>query len=90
MQIRREQDARREPLGRDEALALARQAGRLLVARGRKLIEIDMKRDRPDDETLASLLLGRSGTLRAPAIRRGRTLIVGFHPEAFERLVGAA
>ncbi len=89
MQVRREQDARREPLGRDEALALARQAGRLLVARGRKLIEIDMKRDRPDDETLAGLLLGRSGTLRAPALRRGRTLIVGFHPEAFERLVGA-
>ena len=89
MRIREEHDARR-PLGRTEALALARQAGRLLVARGKKLVEIDMKRKPPDDEMLAGLILGRSGTLRAPAIRRGRTLVVGFHPDAYERLVGRA
>jgi len=49
-----------------------------------------MKREPPDDETLAGLILGRSGTLRAPAIRRGKMLVVGFHPEAFERLVAKA
>ncbi len=88
MSIRSEQDARQQPVSREAALKLAREASRVLVARGRRLVELDMKRDNPDDETLCGLILGRSGTLRAPAIRRGKTLIVGFHPQAFERLAG--
>ncbi len=51
------------------------------MAKGKKTVEFDLERDRPDDEELLSHLLGRSGKLRAPAVRTGSTLIVGFNGE---------
>ncbi len=40
-----------------------------------------MTNDRPTDETLLALLLGRSGKLRAPTMRAGTTLLVGYNVE---------
>ena len=57
---------------------------RLYVAKGKKTVEFDLKADRPDDDELLSHLLGRSGKLRAPAVRTGSTLIVGFNGEILE------
>ena len=45
---------------------------------------MDLARDRPSDEDLLGLLLGRSGKLRAPAVRIGRRLIVGYNAELLE------
>ena len=56
------------------------------VARGKKVVTIDMK-DAPDDETLVGYLLGPSGNLRAPTIRKGKTLYVGFSEEAYKDFV---
>ena len=81
-------DANKEKKGRAEALALARGARTLVVARGKKHVTIDMKKDAPDDETLAGLLLGPTGNLRAPTLRRGSTLYVGFSEEAYGELRG--
>jgi arsenate reductase-like glutaredoxin family protein len=78
-------DAAKERKGRAEALALARSAGKLVVAKGKKVVTIDMK-DAPDDDTLAALLLGPTGNLRAPTLRQGRTLYVGFSEEAYRQL----
>jgi arsenate reductase-like glutaredoxin family protein len=47
--------------------------------------EADLKKDPPDDEALAALLLGPTGNLKAPTILVGKTLIVGFNPTAYER-----
>ncbi|MEZ6006130.1 MAG: ArsC family (seleno)protein, partial [Planctomycetota bacterium] len=33
-------------------------------------------------------MLGPSGNLRAPTIRKGKTLIVGFHEELYEEIFG--
>ena len=33
-------------------------------------------------------MLGPTGNLRAPTIRKGKTLLVGFHEEVFERVLG--
>ena len=61
-----------------EALALARAAQQLYVAKGKKIVHVDLKRDAPDDATLLGLMLGPTGNLRAPTVRHGKTLIVGF------------
>jgi arsenate reductase-like glutaredoxin family protein len=81
-------DAGKERRGRDEALALAKTADRVIVARGKKVVAFDMKKDAPDDETLAAHLLGPSGTLRAPTLRQGKTLLVGFGAEAYRQVLG--
>ena len=81
-------DATKERKGRDEALALARSAERVVVARGKKVVTFDMTKEPPDDDTLAAHLLGPTGNLRAPTLRKGRTLLVGFSDEAYRQLLG--
>ncbi len=80
-------DASKERRGRDEALALARAAQKVVVAKGKKIVIFDMKADPPDEETLAAHLLGPTGNLRAPTLRRGKTLLVGFSEEAYRQVL---
>ena len=53
----------------------------LYVAKGQKTIHFDLADARPSDDEILSLILGRSGTLRAPAIRKGSVMVVGFNPD---------
>ena len=41
-----------------------------------------------DDDEIAALILGRAGTLRAPAFLTDRVLMVGFSEEAYTELFG--
>jgi len=66
-------------LGRDDALALIADVTRVLVGKGRKQLEFDVADGPPDEEELLAVMLGRTGNLRAPTIRIGDTLIVGFN-----------
>ena len=59
-----------------------------MAARGKRVVRVNMRRDRPDDTTLRGLLLGPSGNLRAPALRVGRTLLVGFDEPTYRRFLG--
>ena len=87
-QVGDQTDATKERRGREEALALARSAERVIVAKGKKVVAFDMKKDPPDDDTLAAHLLGPTGNLRAPALRKGKTLLVGFSDEAYRQVLG--
>jgi len=82
-------DARKQPFGRAEAIALAKTADVVIAARGKKVVTFDMKIDPPDDDTLADHILGPTGNLKAPAIRRGKMLIVGFGEAAYRQVFGA-
>jgi hypothetical protein len=81
-------DATKEKRGRDEALALAHSAERVVAARGKKVVVFDMTNHPPDDDTLAAHLLGPTGNLRAPTLRIGDTLVVGFSDEAYRQVLG--
>lgn len=61
---------------------------KLLVAKGKKFTQIELKKDRPDDETLIKMMLGPTGNLRAPTLKVGKTILVGFNPEAFTETFG--
>jgi len=56
---------------------------RIVASKGTKPVEIDLRKDAPTDDELKAILIGPSGNLRAPAIRRGKTLLIGFHEETF-------
>jgi arsenate reductase-like glutaredoxin family protein len=83
------QDAGKKKNGPKEALALARSAARVVVARGKKVVAFDMKKDHPDDATLLSHLLGPSRNLRAPTVRQGKTLLVGFTDDLYREYLQA-
>jgi len=82
-------DATRHRRGPADALALARSADKVVVARGKKIATFDMKKDPPDDETLLAHLMGPTGNLRAPTALRGKVLLVGFNDEAYQQVLGA-
>jgi len=64
-------------------------ADNVLVAKGKKIVSFDMKKDPPDRETLLAHLLGPTGNLRAPTVRRGKTLLVGFNDELYRQVLGS-
>ncbi len=68
-----------------EALALARSADRVVVAKGKRVTTFDMAKDPPDDATLVARLLNSTGHLRTPTIRKGHTLLVGFNEDVYQR-----
>ena len=74
----------------DATASLALLAGMttLIAAKGKRVVEFDLKKDRPDDATLLAHLLGPTGNLRAPTIKVGKTMVVGFNPDAYEALLG--
>lgn len=48
-----------------------------------------MKKDAPDDAVLTAHLLGPTGNLRAPTMRLGKTLLVGFSEDAYRDWLGS-
>jgi hypothetical protein len=81
-------DASKDKRGREAALALAKSADKVVVARGKKVVTFDMKKDPPDDATLAGYLLGPTGNLKAPTLRMGKMLLVGFGEAAYREVFG--
>ena len=56
---------------------MAREAHRLVAAKGKKVTTIDLRTAPPADDVLAGLMLGPTGNLRAPIMRVGQTILVG-------------
>ena len=79
-------DAGKHKVDRDAALELAKRATKIVVAKGRKSVVFDMTKAPPDDDSLAAHILGPTGNLRAPTLRQGTTLYVGFQEEAYQEL----
>lgn len=72
-------------LGRKEAGEIAKNAALVIVAKGKKISEF--KPGGKAGKDVVDAMLGPTGNLRAPTIRRGKTVIVGFNEEVFaERL----
>jgi len=67
-------------LGRAEAAELVKQAARVIVAKGKAVQE--HTGGKPSAEVVDALL-GPTGNLRAPALRVGKTLLVGFSEEVY-------
>ncbi len=81
-------DARKNRMKDRDALALAREVDEIYSAKGKKVVHIDLKRDRPGEAALLGLLMGPSGNLRAPTMRIGRTLLVGFDEATYRKVLG--
>ncbi|HAA59211.1 MAG TPA: hypothetical protein DCE42_30970 [Myxococcales bacterium] len=73
-------------LGKEKALELASAAEHIIVAKGKKRVDFSMQEEPPDEETLLSHMLGRTGNLRAPTLVLGETLVVGFNQALYESL----
>jgi arsenate reductase-like glutaredoxin family protein len=62
---------------------MARQARRLIAAKGKQVTTLDLATAKPSDDVLAECMLGPTGNMRAPTLRVGETLLVGYNDAVF-------
>ncbi len=79
--------ASKAKLGAADALKLASQADHIYASKHTKHVHFDMKNDRPGDDQLLEIMLGPTGNLRAPIIRKGKNLLVGFNEESYKQIL---
>lgn len=70
-------------LGRDHAAEMAGKAAKVIVAKGKKVTSFTPKGEPSDD--VVDAMLGPTGNLRAPTLRTGKTVIVGFNEEEYAK-----
>lgn len=75
-------DARKNQMGATEALKLARSVDAVVSTKGGKIVQLEPKK--ASDEDLLAALLGPTGNLRAPAVRTGNKLLVGFDEKIYK------
>jgi len=80
-------DAKKATIKGDAALNVLKNVDELHVAKGKKVVHVDLRHARPARAELLALLLGPTGNLRAPTVRKGRSLIVGFDEATYSQLL---
>ncbi|MBT3178686.1 MAG: hypothetical protein HOG03_22080 [Desulfobacula sp.] len=78
-------NAGKDKIGTDEAWELIKTYKTVVIGKGKKFHVF-----KPVEENREQILkeaIGRSGILRAPSIKVGEKLIVGFNDEMFEKFV---
>jgi hypothetical protein len=68
-------------LGRDDAAAMAKKASLVVVAKGKKVSTFEPGGKAPAE--VVDAMLGPTGNLRAPTIRKGSLVLVGFNDDVF-------
>ena len=66
----------------DDARAMLARASLLVVAKGKKIRRFSLGGGATDEAVEA--MLGPTGNLRAPTVRIGKTLLVGFNEDVFD------
>ena len=81
-------NAGKERFGADDLSGVFEGAARVVVAKGKKVLEFHLKALAPSAEEFQRAVLGPSGNLRAPAARVGKTWLVGFSDELYGPVLG--
>lgn len=72
-------------LGRDDAARIAKAADRVIVAKGKKVVEFRTAGKAPED--CIEAMLGPTGNLRAPTLLSDRTVLVGFDEASYRSVL---
>jgi hypothetical protein len=81
-------DAKKQTIKGDRALAVLAGVDELYAMKGKRVVHVDLRKGRSDRGALLELLLGPTGNLRAPTLRKGRTLLVGFDEGTYRLVLG--
>lgn len=86
--VRETVNAAKTRIGAKDLAAVLEGVTRIHAAKGKKITTLDLAKDKPSRAQLEEIMLGPTGNLRAPTIRRGTILLVGFNQELFEEHLG--
>jgi len=83
--VAEEVNAAKDTLKIDGVWDLLGAAEKIYVTSGKKILEFNP--ETADREELLKRVTGRTGNLRAPALRRGDVFYVGYNDEMYETLI---
>ncbi len=83
-----ETDAKKATIKGDAALGVLEDVDEVYAVKGKRIVHLDLRRQKPARAELLGILLGPTGNLRAPTLRKGRTLLVGFDEATYKRVLG--
>lgn len=86
VEITSSDEARKVKLADEDAWKILAAAKEILVGRGKKTLTYDPKKDPKED--ILKACLGRTGNLRAPTLKIGDRLIVGYNDEMYSQHLG--
>lgn len=81
-------DAKKQTVTGEQVLGVLAGVDEIYAAKGKRVVHVDLRKGRPDRAALLGLLLGPTGNLRAPTLRKGRTLLVGFDEATYKQVLG--
>ncbi len=82
LQVENRTDARKEKMEAAAVWELMGGAERIVVAKGRRVETFVPTED--SQESILKVVLGRSGSLRAPTVRTGDVFLVGYNAALYE------
>ena len=77
-------NASKEKLSKEQVKVLVNESSQIRVAKGKRTLTFDPQQD--DQEEILKSILGRSSTLRAPTLRIGSNLIVGYNDDLYRQI----
>jgi arsenate reductase-like glutaredoxin family protein len=86
--VKTQSDARKERIGPEAALQLTQEVTEIVAAKGKKVVRYHLAKDKPTREELLAIMIGPSGNLRAPTLRKGKKLLIGFELGAYSEVLG--
>jgi hypothetical protein len=73
-------------LGKKDAAAMAKAASKVIVSKGKKVSEFKPGGKAGTD--VVEAMLGPTGNLRAPCVKVGKTVLVGFNEDVYGEVFG--
>ncbi|MFT7463974.1 MAG: arsenate reductase-like glutaredoxin family protein [Pseudohongiellaceae bacterium] len=80
-------DSRKSKLPKRETVPMLRTTQRLVSMKGKTLHDWNLKKNPPMEIDLFEAIMGSTGNLRTPALRIGKTLVVGFNETVWAELL---
>ena len=74
-----------QKLGKKDAAEMVVAASKIFVAKGKKISEF---KGGSASAEIVTAMLGPTGNLRAPTIRKGKTVVVGYNDDLFDQIFG--
>ncbi|MBP6745613.1 hypothetical protein KA344_10300 [bacterium] len=80
-------EAKKKALRAEEALKLAQSVDEIYATKGSNRVYFNLKQEKPEQDKLLAAMLGPTGNLRAPILKKGRVLLVGFDQENYSKIL---
>jgi arsenate reductase-like glutaredoxin family protein len=85
--VREKVDARRTRIGPSALSKVVDGAKTVLVSNGRNVARFDLKANGRAPSDMYARMVGPTGNLRAPTLRRGGLVVVGYHADSMQEFV---